>query len=53
MISVAIDDIQEGMILAEDVAHNASVIITRDTVLKLSHVERLKKFEQEIVREFR
>ena len=35
MISVAIDDIQEGMILAEDVAHNASVIITRDTVLKI------------------
>ena len=45
MISVAIDDIQEGMILAEDVAHNASVIITRETVLKLSHIERLKKFQ--------
>ena len=45
MISVSIDEIKEGMVLAEDVAHNASVIITRDTVLKLSHVESLKKFQ--------
>tara|TARA_Y100000589_G_scaffold52171_1_gene43421 strand:- start:2402 stop:3853 length:1452 start_codon:yes stop_codon:yes gene_type:complete len=44
MISVSIDDIEEGMVLAEDVAHNASVIMTRDTVLKSSHVESLRKF---------
>jgi len=45
MKSVAIEDAQEGMILAEDLIHNSSVIVPRDTVLKDSHLKRLKKFE--------
>ena len=49
MISVLVDDIKEGMILAEDVSHKASIIVPRDTVLKSSHVESLKKFKIEDV----
>lgn len=49
MISVMVDDIKEGMILAEDVSYKASIIVPRDTVLKSSHVESLKKFKIEDV----
>lgn len=45
MISVMVEDIKEGMILAEDVSHKSSIVITRDTILKPSHVESLKKFK--------
>ncbi|PCJ20323.1 MAG: hypothetical protein COB02_04615 [Candidatus Cloacimonadota bacterium] len=44
MISVAIQDIEEGMLLGEDLIHNNSVIIPRGTTLTATHQKRLVKF---------
>ena len=45
MITVPIEELQEGMILEEDLVQNAAVIVPKHTVLKAVHLTQLKKFD--------
>ena len=44
MITVPIDDLKEGMILEEDLIHNAAVVVPKHTIIKSTHLSQLKKF---------
>ena len=44
MITVPIDALKEGMILEEDLVHNAAVVVPKHTIIKSSHLSQLKKF---------